>query len=219
MELPVIHLFTHDSIGLGEDGPTHQPVEQLASPAGDPRPRRDPPRRRQRGRRGLAGGARPHPPAGGAGPHPPGRAGPRPLAGTRSAEGLRRGGYVLADAEGGDPEVILIATGSEVALAVARPRGAERRRDRARGSSACPAGSSSTARTQAYRDEVLPPSVTARVSVEEASTLGWDRYVGPRRQEDRHAHLRHLGAAQGRAEQVRLHPRQGRRGGQGGSIA
>ena len=61
MELPVIHLFTHDSIGLGEDGPTHQPVEQLAVAAGDPRPRRDPPRRRQRGRRGVAGRARPQP--------------------------------------------------------------------------------------------------------------------------------------------------------------
>ena len=87
MELPVIHLFTHDSIGLGEDGPTHQPVEQLASPAGDPRPRRDPARRRQRGRRGLAGGDRPHPPAGGAGAHPPGRADPRPLAGTPPPRG------------------------------------------------------------------------------------------------------------------------------------
>ena len=79
MELPVIHLFTHDSIGLGEDGPTHQPVEQLASLRAIPRPRRDPPRRRQRGRRGLAGGDRPHPPAGRPGPHPPERAGPRPL--------------------------------------------------------------------------------------------------------------------------------------------
>ena len=87
MELPVIHVFTHDSIGLGEDGPTHQPVEQLASLRADPRPRRDPPGRRQRGRRGLAGGDRPQPPAGRADPHPPGRAGARPLHATPRPRG------------------------------------------------------------------------------------------------------------------------------------
>ena len=146
MELPVIHLFTHDSIGLGEDGPTHQPVEQLASLRAIPgldviRPA-DANEVAEAWRVALD---RTHQPVA--------------LVLTRqnvpvfdrskyaSAEGLRRGGYVLADAEGGEPEVILIATGSEVALARRRPRGAERRRDRARASSACPAGSSSTART------------------------------------------------------------------------
>ena len=126
MELPVIHLFTHDSIGLGEDGPTHQPVEQLASLRAIPgldviRPA-DANEVAEAWRVAID---RSHQPVA--------------LVLTRqnvpvldrsryaSAEGLRRGGYVLADAEGGDPEVILIATGSEVALAARRPRGAERR--------------------------------------------------------------------------------------------
>ena len=118
MELPVIHVFTHDSIGLGEDGPTHQPVEQLASLRAIPgldviRPA-DANEVAEAWRVALD---RTHQPVA--------------LVLTRqnvpildrsryaSAEGLRRGGYVLADAEGGDPEVILIATGSEVALALA----------------------------------------------------------------------------------------------------
>ncbi len=128
MELPVIHVFTHDSIGLGEDGPTHQPVEQLASLRAIPgldviRPA-DANEVAEAWRVALD---RTHQPVA--------------LVLTRqdvpvldrsryaSAEGLRRGGYVLADAEGGEPEVILIATGSEVALALARARGAERRGD------------------------------------------------------------------------------------------
>ena len=127
MELPVIHLFTHDSIGLGEDGPTHQPVEQLASLRAIPgldviRPA-DANEVAEAWRVALD---RSHQPVA--------------LVLTRqdvpvldrsryaSAAGLRRGGYVLADADDGDPEMILIATGSEVALAVARTRGAERRR-------------------------------------------------------------------------------------------
>jgi transketolase len=118
MELPVIHLFTHDSIGLGEDGPTHQPVEQLASLRAIPgldviRPADA----NEVAEAWRAGMDRHH--------------GPVALVLTRqdvpvldrsryaSAEGLRRGGYVLADPPDGEPEVILIATGSEVALAVA----------------------------------------------------------------------------------------------------
>ena len=95
-----------------------------------------------------------------------------------SADGLRRGGYVLADAEGragGDPDRHRQRGGAGRRGA----RAARRRRRRARAWSACPAGSSSSARIRAYRDEVLPPAITARVSVEEASTLGWDRFVGP----------------------------------------
>ena len=127
MELPVIHVFTHDSIGLGEDGPTHQPVEQLASLRAIPgldviRPA-DANEVAEAWRVAID---RTHQPVA--------------LVLTRqnvpildrskyaSAEGLRRGGYVLADADGGEPEVILIATGSEVALALAAHEELSRRR-------------------------------------------------------------------------------------------
>ncbi len=172
----MIHIFTHDSIGLGEDGPTHQPVEQLASLRAVP----------------------------GLNVIRPGDANevaeawrvtmeadhlPTALVLTRqnvpvidrsryaSADGLRRGGYVLGDADGGDPELILIATGSEVALAVAAHEQLAGEGVRSRVVS-LPSFHLFEAQDQAYRDEVLPPSVTARISIEEASTLGWERYVG-----------------------------------------
>jgi transketolase len=177
MELPVIHLFTHDSIGLGEDGPTHQPVEQLASLRAIPgldviRPA-DANEVAEAWRVAVD---RSHQPVA--------------LVLTRQdvpvfdratyapAEGLRRGGYVLADAEGGDPEAILIATGSEVALAVAAHEELSAEGIRSRVVS-LPCWELFDRQEKAYRDEVLPPRITARVSVEEASTLGWDRYVGP----------------------------------------
>jgi transketolase len=94
-----------------------------------------------------------------------------------SADGLRRGGYVLGDADGGDPELILIATGSEVALAVAAHEQLAGEGVRSRVVS-LPSFHLFEAQDQAYRDEVLLPSVTARISIEEASTLGWERYVG-----------------------------------------
>jgi len=176
MELPVIHLFTHDSIGLGEDGPTHQPVEQLASLRAIPgldviRPA-DANEVAEAWRAAID---RTHQPVA--------------LILTRqnvpvfdrekyaSAEGLHRGAYVLADAEGGDPNVILIATGSEVALALAAYEELKGEGVRARVVS-MPCCELFDRQDDAYRDEVLPPSVTARVSIEEASTLGWDRYVG-----------------------------------------
>ncbi len=176
MELPAIHLFTHDSIGLGEDGPTHQPVEQLASLRAIPgldviRPA-DANEVAEAWRVALD---RTHQPVA--------------LVLTRqnvpvfdrsryaSAEGLRRGGYVLADAEGGEPEVILIGTGSEVALALAAHEELSGEGIRSRVVS-LPCWELFDRQDEAYRDQVLPPSVTARVSVEEASTLGWDRYVG-----------------------------------------
>ncbi len=177
MEIPVIHIFTHDSIGLGEDGPTHQPVEQLASLRAVPglnviRPC-DANEVAEAWRVIMEADHL-----------------PTALVLTRqnvpvidrteyaSADGLRRGGYVLADADGGDPEVILIATGSEVALAVAAHEqlGAEGVRSRV---VSLPSFHLFHTQDQAYRDSVLPPSVTARISIEEASTLGWDRYVGP----------------------------------------
>ncbi len=177
MELPVIHLFTHDSIGLGEDGPTHQPVEQLASLRAIPgldviRPA-DANEVAEAWRVALD---RTHQPVA--------------LVLTRqnvpvldrsryaSAEGLRRGGYVLADPEDGDPETILIATGSDVSLAVAAHEELSGEGVRSRVVS-LPCWELFERQDEAYRDAVLPPSIAARVSVEEASTLGWDRYVGP----------------------------------------
>jgi transketolase len=176
MELPVIHLFTHDSIGLGEDGPTHQPVEQLASLRAIPgldviRPA-DANEVAEAWRVALD---RTHQPVA--------------LVLTRqnvpvldrskyaSAEGLRRGGYVLADAEKDDPEVILIATGSEVALAVAAHEELTEEGIRSRVVS-LPCWELFDRQDAGYREEVLPPEVVARVSVEEASTIGWDHYVG-----------------------------------------
>ena len=176
MELPVIHVFTHDSIGLGEDGPTHQPVEQLASLRAIPgldviRPA-DANEVAEAWRVAIDRSRQ-----------------PVALVLTRqsvpvfdrsryaSAEGLRRGGYVFADAEGGDPDMILIATGSEVALAVAAHEELSAAGIRSRVVS-LPCWELFDRQDAAYRDKVLPPSVTARVSIEEASTLGWDRYVG-----------------------------------------
>jgi transketolase len=95
-----------------------------------------------------------------------------------SAEGLRRGGYVLADPEGGDPELILIATGSEVALGLAAHEQLSSDGVRSRVVS-LPCWELFDRQEQSYRDEVLPPGTRARVSIEEASTLGWDRWVGP----------------------------------------
>jgi len=178
MELPVIHVFTHDSIGLGEDGPTHQPVEQLASLRAIPgldviRPA-DATEVAEAWRVAID---RTHQPVA--------------LVLTRqnvpvldrgryaSAQGLRRGGYVLADAAGdGDPQVILLATGSEVALALGAHEELSGEGIRSRVVS-LPCWELFDRQDQAYRDAVLPPAVTARVSIEEASTLGWDRYVGP----------------------------------------
>jgi transketolase len=177
MELPVIHLFTHDSIGLGEDGPTHQPVEHLAGLRAIPgldviRPA-DANEVAEAWRAAID---RHHQPVA--------------LVLTRqnvpildrgryaSAEGLRRGGYVLADPEDGDPEVILIATGSEVPLAVQAHEQLIADGVRSRVVS-LPSWELFERQDQAYQDEVLPPQITARVSIEEASTLGWERFVGP----------------------------------------
>ena len=176
MEIPVLHVFTHDSIGVGEDGPTHQPVEQLASLRAMPgllvfRPadanevaetwRYVVQLRREPAALVLSRQALPTFDRSVAAP----------------AAGVAQGAYVLLDAEGGEPDVVLIATGSEVALAVdAR---AELARDGIRArvvSMPCPELFDRQPRE--YRDSVLPPAVTARVAVEQASALGWHRYVG-----------------------------------------
>jgi transketolase len=179
MEIPVIYIFTHDSIGVGEDGPTHQPIEQLASLRAIP---------------GLIT-LRPadanevveawkaimqmaHEPVA--------------LILTRqalptldrtkyaSAEGLHKGAYVLADAPGGKPEVLLLATGSEVSLCVAAYEQLKKEGINARVVS-MPSWEMfeyHCTKHPEYRESVLPSSVTARVAVEQASTFGWGQYLG-----------------------------------------
>ncbi|MFI5458866.1 MAG: transketolase [Isosphaerales bacterium] len=177
MELPTIFVFTHDAMGDGEDGPTHQPVEQLVSLRAIPglvvlRPgdanevveayRYIMPLRHQPAV--LALSRQPLP----------------TLDRTKyaPASGAARGAYVLADAPGGDPEVILIASGSEVILVVQAHEKLLAEGIRSRVVS-MPSWDIYEHQTREYRDSVLPPSVKARVAVEQASTLGWERYVGP----------------------------------------
>jgi transketolase len=177
MELPVIYVYTHDSIGLGEDGPTHQPIEQLAALRAVP---------------GLVL-LRPadanevveawkvvmqlkHEPAA--------------LVLTRQAlptfdrskyapaAGVAKGAYILADAPGGSPEVILLATGSEVALCVTAYEQLKSEGIKARVVS-MPSWDIFEKQSDDYKKQVLPPTVKARVSVEAASTFGWSEYVGP----------------------------------------
>jgi transketolase len=174
MEIPVVHIFTHDSIGVGEDGPTHQPIEHLASLRATP---------------GLIDLR-------------PGDANevaeawkviaqlkhdPVALVLSRqamptldrsiyaSASGVARGAYVLAG--DGDPDVILIASGSEVDLAVQAYERLEAEGVRARVVS-MPSWELFERQSHEYRESVLPSSVTARVAIEQASTFGWERYVG-----------------------------------------
>jgi transketolase len=176
MELPVIYVFTHDSIGVGEDGPTHQPIEQLAHMRSTP---------------GLIV-IRPadanevteawkvilqlhHEPA--------------VLVLSRqavptidrkkyaAASGLARGAYVLADAPGGDPEVLLIGTGSEVALCLQAYERLRKEGVRARVVS-MPSWELFDDQDRSYRESVLPRNVKARVSVEQASDFGWCKYTG-----------------------------------------
>ena len=177
MEIPTIFIYTHDSIGLGEDGPTHQPIEQLAALRAVP---------------GLVL-LRPadanevveawkvimqlkHEPAA--------------LVLTRQAlptfdrskyapaAGVAKGAYILADASDGKPEVILIATGSEVALCVTAFEQLKSEGIKARVVS-IPSWDIFEKQSDDYKKQVLPPTVKARVSVEAASTFGWSQYVGP----------------------------------------
>jgi transketolase len=176
MELPSIFIFTHDAMGDGEDGPTHQPVEHLASLRAIP---------------GLVT-LRP----GDANEvveayryimqlrHEPAvlvlSRQPLPTLDRKRyapASGVARGAYVLADASRGNPEVILIASGSEVSLVVEAHEKLIAEGIRSRVVS-MPSWDIFEHQTQEYRDEVLPPQVTARVAVEQASTFGWERYVG-----------------------------------------
>lgn len=176
MELPVIYIFTHDSISLGEDGPTHQPIEHIASLRAMPglitiRPAdanevveawrvimqlRNRPAALMLSRQSLP-----------------------TLDRTKYAptSGLAKGAYVLADAENKKPDILLIATGSEVLLCIEAFEELKKEGIKARVVS-MPSWEIFEEQDKEYRDSVLPPSVTARVAVEEASTLGWERYVG-----------------------------------------
>jgi transketolase len=177
MGLPTIFVFSHDSIGVGEDGPTHQPIEQLAGLRAIPgltllRPA-DANETAEAWRVAMMQGNRPSCII-------LSRQALPTIDRTRyaAASGLARGAYVLADAEGGDPELILLATGSEVSLALAAHErlGGEGVRSRV---VSMPSWALFEEQERSYREAVLPPSVTARVAVEQASPLGWDRYVGP----------------------------------------
>ena len=176
MELPTILVFTHDAMGDGEDGPTHQPVEQLASLRAIPglvtlRPA-DANEVVEAYRYILQLRHKPAVLALSRQPLPT-------LDRTKyaPASGVARGAYVLADAPAGSPEVIFIASGSEVVLAVEayEQLAAEGIRSRV---VSMPSWDIFDHETQEYRDSVLPPKVTARVAVEQASTFGWERYVG-----------------------------------------
>ena len=176
MEIPVIHLFTHDSIGVGEDGPTHQPVEQIVSLRAMPglvdiRPadanevaeawRVVMPMRHEPVAMFLSRQALPT----------------LDRTAYAPASGLARGAYVLADPPGGeDPAVILIGSGSEVALVVDAYEALTAEGIPARVVS-MPSWALFDRQDEAYRQSVLPDSVQARVVVEEASTLGWERYA------------------------------------------
>jgi len=176
MELPTIFVFTHEAMSNGEDGPTHQPVEHLASLRAIPglvtlRPadanevveayRYVMQLRHQPAVLALSRQAFPTLDRGR----------------YASASGVARGAYVLADAPGGDPEVILIASGSEVILAVDAHEKLIAEGIRSRVVS-MPSWDIFEHQAQEYRDSVLPAKVTARLAVEQASTLGWERYVG-----------------------------------------
>ena len=176
MEIPVIYIFTHDSIGVGEDGPTHQPVEQLASLRAIPGIVIFRPADANEVAEAWRTIMEMH--------HEPAvlvlsrQAMPtfdRSRCG--SVDGVRKGAYVLADPKDGSPDVLLLASGSEVALCMDAYDQLASDGVAARVIS-MPSWELFERQDQAYRDSVLPPDVGARVAVEQASTLGWNRYVG-----------------------------------------
>jgi transketolase len=177
MEVPVIYVFTHDSIGVGEDGPTHQPIEQMASLRGVPglstfRPG-DANEVAECWREALS--------------HPQTPAcivvsrQPMPTFDRTkyaSAKGVHKGAYILADAEGGKkPAVILMGTGTEVGVCVDVYEKLKSEGIAARVVS-MPSWDLFEKQDESYKESVLPTDVHARVCVEQAASLGWDRYVG-----------------------------------------
>jgi transketolase len=177
MGLPVVYVWTHDSIGLGGDGPTHQPIEHLGSLRLMPnlhviRPADGPETaeawraalRRNDGPTALVLSRQELPPL--------------DRAGLASAAGLHRGAYVMAEASEDDPELILIATGSEVWLTLAAREELERREEVRTRVVSMPCWELFEAQDQSYRDQVLPPQITARLAVEAGSTALWRQWVG-----------------------------------------
>jgi transketolase len=174
MKLPVIFVYTHDSIGLGEDGPTHQPIEQLAGLRAMPRLKvvrpadanetvlawrfalrtLDAPTAFALSRQNL------------------------PILDPDSIpdDAIERGAYVLRDAEGGDPELILIGTGSEVSLCLEAADALPDLRVRV---VSMPCMDTFDEADESYREQVLPSACRARIAVEAASPFGWDRWIGP----------------------------------------
>jgi transketolase len=176
MELPTLFVFTHDAMGDGEDGPTHQPVEHLISLRAIPgltvlRPG-DANEVVEAYRHILQLRHRPTVLALSRQPLPT-----FDRSKYASAAGVARGAYVMADAPGGAPEIILIGSGSEVSLVVAAHEALASQGIRSRVVS-MPSWDIFEDQPKSYRDSVLPPEVTARVAVEQASVLGWERYVG-----------------------------------------
>jgi transketolase len=176
MELPTIFVFTHDAMSDGEDGPTHQPIEHLISlrampgmtvmRPGDANEVVEAYRHiiQLKHRPALLALSRQ----------------PLPTLDREkyaSAAGVAKGAYVLADAPDGHPDVILIATGSELSLAVTSHEALVAQGIKSRVVS-MPSWDLFEDQPKAYRDSVLPPNVTARLAIEQGSTLGWDRYVG-----------------------------------------
>jgi transketolase len=178
MELPVTYVWTHDSIGLGEDGPTHQPVEHLWAMRAIPG--LDVVRPADANETAIAWRTvleRTDRPAGLVLTRQKIPVVDRKAAGTGSAEGTARGGYVIAEASGGEPSVILIGTGSEVHIALAARAELEREGIPASVVS-MPCVEWFEEQDREYREQVLPPHVTARVSVEAGVGFGWRQYVG-----------------------------------------
>ncbi len=176
MHLPVIHVFTHDSIGLGEDGPTHQPVEQLAHLRATPNINAVRPADANETALAWVFALEQED-------------GPCALVLSRQNlpildpdvvpdDAISRGAYVLRDPADGDPALILIGTGSEVSICLDAADLLEERGVPTRVVS-MPCFDRFSEQNDAYRDSVLPPSVRARVSVEAAATFGWERWVGP----------------------------------------
>jgi transketolase len=174
MKLPSIWIWTHDSIGLGEDGPTHQPVEHLAALRAIPRLNVLRPADANETALGWRFAL---------------RSAEAPTAFALSRQNLpildpggipddaiERGAYVLRDADGGEPELILIGTGSEVSLCLEAADQLDDLRVRV---VSMPCMDTFTDAPQEYRDQVLPPACRARVAVEAASPLGWDKWIGP----------------------------------------
>ncbi|MGH3363575.1 MAG: transketolase, partial [Nocardioidaceae bacterium] len=192
MQLPVTYVWTHDSIGLGEDGPTHQPVEHLAALRAIPgldvvRPA-DANETVAAWKTVLEHNDRP---AGLALTRQNVPVFPRGTEGFATTEGVSKGGYVLIDAEGGTPDVVLVATGSEVQLAVEARAALAEKGVHARVVS-MPCREWFDAQDQSYRDSVIPPIVKARVSVEAGVAQGWREIVGDH---GRIVSLEHFGAS------------------------